>query len=72
MDNTLIEKLDIARKDLLDLTARNRLVNTPRGSGRSGRLEIVDELSEEVFRHLVRSKPTAYGRATLIGSAGPA
>ena len=24
------------------------------------------------FRPLVRSKPTAYGRATLVGSAGPA
>ena len=48
--------LEDARRDLLDLTARNRLLNTPRRSSRSGRLEIVDELSQEVFRHLVLEK----------------
>ncbi len=44
------------RRDLLDLTARNRLLNTPRTNSRSGRLDIVDELSEEVFRLLVVEK----------------
>ena len=28
--------------------------------------------SSAANKHLVRSKPTAFGRATLIGSAGPA
>lgn len=43
----------MARKDLLDLTARNRLLNTPRSGIRSAQLEIVDELSEQVFQILV-------------------
>ncbi len=52
--NTAIHSiLENARRDLLDMTARNRLLNTPRRSSRSGRLEITDELSQEVFRHLV-------------------
>jgi hypothetical protein len=54
VDGGLCRKLDAARKDLLDLTCRNNLLNTPRGSSQSSRLEIVDELSDEVFRHLVR------------------
>ncbi len=45
-----------ARKDLLDLSARNRLISTPRGKSKSSRLEIVDELSAEVFRLLVLEK----------------
>ena len=50
------ERLDVARRDLLDLTARNRLVNTPMGRGTSSRLRIVDELSSEVFRILVTER----------------
>jgi Protein of unknown function (DUF4011) len=42
-----------ARQELLDLSARNRLISTPRDSSRSKRLEVVDELSEQVFRLLV-------------------
>lgn len=45
--------LENARRELLDLTARNRLLNTARSSTRSSRLEIVDEVSDEVLRHLV-------------------
>jgi very-short-patch-repair endonuclease len=47
------QKLEAARRELLDLTGRNRLLNTQRSSSRSSRLEIVDEKSAEVFRHLV-------------------
>lgn len=47
------QKLEAARRELLDLTGRNRLLNTQRSSSRSSRLEIVDEKSQEVFRHLV-------------------
>ena len=52
-DAVLLNILGNARKDLLDLTTRNRLLNTSRSRSRSGRLEIVDERSDEVFRHLV-------------------
>src|SRR3990172_11720941 len=55
-DSLLHSKLENARRDLLDPTTRNRLLNTARRSLRSGRLEIVDELSQEVFRHLVLDK----------------
>ena len=47
------QKLEAARRELLDLTGRNRLLNTQRSNTRSSRLEIVDEKSQEVFRHLV-------------------
>jgi hypothetical protein len=46
-------KLDRARMELLDLSARNRLLNMPR-SGKSAKiLEVVDERSSEIFRLLV-------------------
>ena len=63
------EKLDRARTELLDLSARNRLLNMPRSSKGSKAVEIVDELSDEVFRLLV-----ADGRkfTFLAGRAGPA
>ena len=48
--------LENARRELLDLTTRNRLLSTSRRDARSSRLEVVDELSEEVFRHLVIEK----------------
>lgn len=48
-------KLDRARLHLLDLTARNRLLNIPRSKARSASLiEIVDERSAEVYRLLVK------------------
>ena len=52
-DSVLHSVLENARRELLDLTARNPLLNTTRSSTRSSRLEIVDEVSGEVFRHLV-------------------
>ena len=50
------QRLETARRDLLDLTARNRLLNTSRSKARSSRLDIVDELVDEVFRILVTEK----------------
>ena len=49
--NPVAKKLDVARKELLDLGLRNKLINhkTLRRSG----LDIVDEKPEEVFRILV-------------------
>lgn len=46
-------RLEAARRELLDLTARNRLLNTPRRVARTTRLDIVDERSEDIFRLLV-------------------
>lgn len=50
----LREKLDRARTELLDLSARNRLLNMPRSSKSVRALEVIDEVSAEVFRLLVR------------------
>jgi very-short-patch-repair endonuclease len=46
-------KLERARTELLDLSARNRLLNIPRSSKSARTIEIVDERSAEVFRLLV-------------------
>jgi very-short-patch-repair endonuclease len=49
-------KLERARTELLDLSARNRLLNIPR-SGKSVKIiEIVDEQAREIFRLLVRDQ----------------
>jgi hypothetical protein len=50
----LREKLDRARTDLLDLSARNRLLNMPRSAKGARAVEIVDEKTPEIFRLLVR------------------
>lgn len=47
-------KLERARTELLDLGARNRLLNTPRSAKNAKLLQIVDERSAEIFRLLVR------------------
>lgn len=48
-------KLERARLHLLDLTARNRLLNIPRSKTRSAKLiQTVDERSSEVYRLLVK------------------
>lgn len=48
------DKLEQARQELLELSMRNRLLNTARSSNRSTRLEIDDEIAGEVFRILVQ------------------
>jgi hypothetical protein len=53
-DLPIVEKLDRARMELLDLSARNRLLNMPRSSKSARSIEIVDERSSEIFRLLVR------------------
>ncbi len=47
------EKLEQARTQLLDLSARNRLLNMPRSS-RTSSIGVVDEKTSEVYRLLVR------------------
>ena len=54
------EKLDISRKELLDLSNRNRLLNTPRYKDRSRYVEIIDEVSEEIFRKLVLDRKSMF------------
>jgi len=56
MSTKIDDQLERARHDLLDLTARNRLLNTPLARGRSTRLDVVDELSTEVFRILAQER----------------
>ena len=51
-DGCVRRRLEEARQDLLDLTTRTRLLNTPRGL-RPKTIEVVDEFSEEIFRILV-------------------
>ena len=47
-------KLERARTELLDLSARNRLLNVPRFSKSAKTIDVVDERSAEVFRLLTR------------------
>lgn len=47
-------QLERARRELLDLSTRNRLLSTPRHRKRSRTIEVVDELSDELFRIVVR------------------
>jgi very-short-patch-repair endonuclease len=57
-DLSIDEKLDRARTELLDLSARNRLLNMPRSSKGAKAVEIVDEVSTEVFRLLAQEGKT--------------
>ena len=50
----ILKRIQSARSELLDLSNRNRLINTPRASSRSKTIEVVEESSQEVFRILVR------------------
>lgn len=47
------DKLDRARMELLDLSARNRLLNMPRSGKSAKAVQVVDEKSAEIFRLLV-------------------
>jgi very-short-patch-repair endonuclease len=60
-------KIERARTELLDFSARNRLLNVPRFSKSAKTLDIVDEKAEEVFRILVTDgKPMTF----LAGAKG--
>jgi hypothetical protein len=49
---SVIQRLEQARRELLDLRTRNRLLNTPRGD-RIRAIQIVDERADQVFATLV-------------------
>lgn len=53
-DLPLDAKLERTQNELLDLSARNRLLNVPRFSKNAKTIDVVDERSAEVFRLLVR------------------
>ncbi|WP_454817160.1 DUF3320 domain-containing protein [Labrys neptuniae] len=54
-------KLERARTELLDLSARNRLLNMPRSSKSVKGIEIIDEKSDEIYRLFVQdSKPFTF------------
>ena len=61
-DLPVVAKLDRARAELLDLSARNRLLNVPRFSKAAKTVEVVGEHSAEVFRLLARE-----GKAFTFG-----
>ena len=52
------QALQQARQDLLELTARNRLIHTPLAGKRKSWLQVVDESSERLFDLLVRQGKT--------------
>ncbi|MBX5198310.1 DUF3320 domain-containing protein [Rhizobium sp. NZLR10] len=51
-------KIERARTELLDLSARNRLLNVPRFSKSAKTIDVVEEKSSEVFRILVSEAKT--------------
>lgn len=65
------EKLERARTELLDLSARNRLLNIPQSAKAARSLEVIDEHSGEIFRLLVReARPFSFlpGRRDKSGA----
>jgi len=50
----MLDQLEKARRDLLELTTRTRLLSTPRRTTRVKTIEVIDELSDEVFSILVQ------------------
>ncbi|MBD8469424.1 DUF4011 domain-containing protein [Sphingomonas sp. CFBP 8765] len=68
-DLPIDEKLYRARTELLDLSARNRLLNMPHAANGAKAVEVVDEASSEIFRMLVgETRPFSF----LAGKAAPA
>lgn len=72
VEANLITRIENARRGLLDLSARNRLISTPRGSSQGRKVEIADERSEEVFRLLVRERKSMSFLPGVEGAEGGA
>ncbi|MFO0810486.1 MAG: DUF4011 domain-containing protein [Gemmataceae bacterium] len=65
--DSLLTQLDAARRDLLELSTRNRLLATPRDQDRGLSLEIKDELSDEIFRMMVtEAKPMRFEQGVVV------
>ena len=56
MPLSIQQLLDRSRKELLDLSTRNRLLSIPVNSKSARIIQVYDELCEEVFRLLVNEK----------------
>ncbi len=72
---TIAALLDHARRSLLDLSTRNRLLSLPRESSAGRIVHVHDELSEELFRLLVREQKSltlAAGRESAAAEDGAA
>ncbi len=68
MSESVAAQLERNRFELLDLSTRNRLLNTPRHSKHAKTVGVVDETSSEIFRLMVReSKSFTF----LAGKEGP-
>ena len=57
------ECLERERKELLDLGRRNRLLNTPRHKSRTKTIEVIDELSDQIFKILHKDRKEMTFRA---------
>ena len=69
---SILAKIKHARRELLDLTPRNRLLSTPRHKNRAKTIEIADELCDEVYRILVTEGRTMTLLPISSGEADPA
>ncbi|MEP3480020.1 MAG: DUF4011 domain-containing protein [Fuerstiella sp.] len=56
MSDALNKQLELARRDLLELSTMNRLINTKRDQGRGSAIEIKDEWSSHVLELLVKQQ----------------
>lgn len=65
-----LPKLEQARKELLDLSGRNRLTHFHRPTPKRGGISIVDELAEQVYQILVEDGKTMTFLATTENTTG--
>lgn len=56
MSDALHKRLELARRDLLELSTQNRLINTKRDQERGSAIEIKDELSSHVLELMVKQQ----------------
>lgn len=68
-EETLRRVLERARRELLDLTNRNRLLSTPRKNQRSKRIEVIGEDADDIYRILVQEGKSMWFRPAQGSSA---
>ena len=68
----LLKQLEVARRDLLELSTQNRLLDTKRDQDSGLSLEIEDELADQVFRLLVTdAQPMRFEQGELAAVEAP-
>lgn len=71
MSDTLLKQLEIARRDLLELSTSNRVLNTKRDQASGSAVEVKDELSQHVFELLVDNESIMkFEQGEVTGSGG--